>query len=204
MNVALLTIEEEKAKDYYEQYRDSVKEARNEDRVAEDRMMRDAFKYAVEGKPLIHLTDSMRQAGADDLGRPRLAICRASQDWAHLQRWERGAFEISERPWPNSRANVYVSIRRFPEGTLPEGPRIPYGRWRAMVPNVPPSLRPRFKLGNYHVLYEAEWIPFRQVRAPRDPFLLKHVGGELYAVLAAWDLTEIERAVLSDHRIREP
>lgn len=29
-----------------------------------------------------------------------------------------------------------------------------------------------------------------------DPALLKHIGGDLYAVLATWDLTELERSVL--------
>jgi hypothetical protein len=32
---------------------------------------------------------------------------------------------------------------------------------------------------------------------PEDPALLKHIGGDLYAVLAVWNLTELERAVLS-------
>lgn len=30
---------------------------------------------------------------------------------------------------------------------------------------------------------------------PGDPLLLKHLAGTLYAVLAVWDLTELERAV---------
>lgn len=201
MNVATITVPEEKARDYFEQYRDSVREARHEERVEEDRMMMRAFKAADQGLPLLHLTESMRIAGQDDEGRPRLAIARAHVEWAYLRRENDGAFQISEDRWPAP--NARFSIRRFPTGTLPEGSWIPSGRWRAMVPNIPPKLRPKFKLGNYHVLWEAEWLRDVEVRAPRDPFLLKWLGGELYAVLAAWDLTEIERAVLSDHRLRD-
>jgi hypothetical protein len=62
-----------------------------------------------------------------------------------------------------------------------------------MVPPVPPGLQPKFGLGNYHILWEAEW----EMVAPKDPALLKHIGGDLYAVLATWDLTEIERTVLA-------
>jgi len=62
-----------------------------------------------------------------------------------------------------------------------------------MVPPVPPGLRPASAIGNYHVLWEAEW----ERVAPADPALLKHIGGDLYAVLAVWDLTELERAVLA-------
>jgi hypothetical protein len=61
----------------------------------------------------------------------------------------------------------------------------------AVVPIVPPQYRPKFKLSNYHILWEADWK-----RVPVDPILLKHLGGSLYAVLASWDLTEIEQAVL--------
>ena len=64
---------------------------------------------------------------------------------------------------------------------------------RAMVPLVPPPLRPAHALRNYHVLWEADW----QQAPPADPALLKHIGGDLYAVLAIWDLTELERAVLA-------
>lgn len=32
---------------------------------------------------------------------------------------------------------------------------------------------------------------------PGDPALLKHVGGDIYAVVATWDLSPLERLVLS-------
>ncbi|MGH3300400.1 MAG: hypothetical protein ACRDOK_01755 [Streptosporangiaceae bacterium] len=32
---------------------------------------------------------------------------------------------------------------------------------------------------------------------PRDPALLRWIRGDLWAVVAQWDLTELERAVLS-------
>ena len=32
--------------------------------------------------------------------------------------------------------------------------------------------------------------------APLDPMLLKHIDGELYSVLAEWDLTGVERAIM--------
>src|SRR5205085_1660042 len=64
---------------------------------------------------------------------------------------------------------------------------------QTLVPIVPPRLRPRFTLANYFVLWEVEqWTPI----PPRDPMLLKHLGGWLYAVLAVWDLTDLERVVL--------
>lgn len=70
-------------------------------------------------------------------------------------------------------------------------------RLRAIVPTIPPALRPPLKLSGYHILWEAEWTQHEVPVPPGDPALLRHLGGDLYAVLAVWDLTELERAVLS-------
>jgi hypothetical protein len=70
-------------------------------------------------------------------------------------------------------------------------------RWRpakAIVPLVPIHLRPKRGLANYHILFEAVWEPL----PPSDPMLLRRIGkGDLWLVVAAWDLTEIERAALA-------
>jgi hypothetical protein len=68
---------------------------------------------------------------------------------------------------------------------------------RALVPLIPPWARPKAKLSNYHILWEADWTD-----VPVDPALLKHLGGPLYVVLAVWDLTEVERSVLSLRQLR--
>lgn len=39
-------------------------------------------------------------------------------------------------------------------------------------------------------------VEWRRV-APADPLLLKHITGRLFAVVAQWDLTEIERAIMN-------
>lgn len=63
------------------------------------------------------------------------------------------------------------------------------------MPTIPPKLRPkRGQLGLYHLLFEAEWG--LDPDPPVDPALVRHLGGDLYAVLAVWDLTDVERAVL--------
>jgi len=78
-----------------------------------------------------------------------------------------------------------------PMSVLPTA-RAAHRRYKAMVPPVPPKFRPSTSLTNFHILWEAEW----QQHAPVDPALLRHIGGDLYAVLAIWDLTELERTVL--------
>ena len=101
--------------------------------------------------------------------------------------------------WQNRRATFYNNT---PHGrpthplnlTLPEGARQATAS-RAVAPIIPPQYRPPFKLENYHLLWEVDrWTVNPQPR--RDPALLKHVGGDMYAVLAVWDLTELESRIL--------
>jgi hypothetical protein len=72
--------------------------------------------------------------------------------------------------------------------------RIRERQGHTIVPLIPPEHRPnRNRLPRFHILWEVEkWDP----TPPRDPALLKWIGGDLWEVVATWDLTELERAVL--------
>jgi hypothetical protein len=65
-----------------------------------------------------------------------------------------------------------------------------------VVPSIPPRLRPPSALADYFILWEAAWESI-----PTDPMLLRRLSGSLYAALAVWDLTDLERAVLG---MRQP
>jgi hypothetical protein len=79
---------------------------------------------------------------------------------------------------------------------IPAGISINQVRLKAMAPTIPPPLRPAHALRNYHLLWEAEWAVGSTI-PPGDPALLKHLGGDMYAVLGVWDLTPLERAALA-------
>jgi hypothetical protein len=69
----------------------------------------------------------------------------------------------------------------------------------AMVPMVPPDVLPPrgADLSKHFILWEVEsW----DVSPPVDPILLRPIGGDLYAVVAQWDLTEIERTIIAGTR----
>lgn len=69
-----------------------------------------------------------------------------------------------------------------------------------MVPLIPPNLRPKDSLENYHILWDVQGSWFNE--PPKDPFLLKHIDGDLFAVIAEWDLTDLEISVLKSLRGR--
>jgi hypothetical protein len=55
------------------------------------------------------------------------------------------------------------------------------------------ALRPAAKLENYFILFEVEaWEAY-----PRDLFLLRHIVGSIYLIMAEWKLTKLEAELLA-------
>lgn len=196
MNVPTITPSQEgpwQARQKYAEYLRAVKERHS----AEYEALKNAYRELSRGRQVLDLVQVMRSAGVDHLHRPKLAIARADARLCWFE-WSSGAggrlpeFRIEQ--WAPNR-NRKANRIRLPAGTFPNTPVEVRQRstLRAVVPMIPPSLLPAGSLEKYHILWEAEWE-----QIPVDPMLLKHLGQHLYVVLATWDLTPLERAVLSD------
>jgi hypothetical protein len=217
MQLPTIDMEKDKAKELAAQYRAAVKERRD----AEDEMMARAYREVAKGTPLIRLSEAIALGGTvEKIARdwsgteypvtlPAVAVARADGKFA----WTNG---IAQDGSLTILGKEQVSVMnrkqriRLPAGTF-EGIEtkpgragawsgIETGEFNALIPPVPPPLRPSHHLRNYHLLWEADWSR-RIGPPPGDPALLKHVGGDLYAVLAVWDLTELEQAVLAGRPI---
>lgn len=187
MTIATITMPGYAAWNAFQQYRAALKHSHSE----EDAALMRAYKAIWRGRKLIDLVAVMQEAGTDQLGRPKLAIQRADCELVWCDRDTDGSAEF--RVFQDHRANrarhAVVRLPRltFPTRTFTEG-RV---SCRARVPLIPPQYRPPGDLATFHLLWEAEWIT-----VPRDPILLKHLGKNLYAVLATWELAPVEQAVL--------
>lgn len=206
LNAATIKMDRATARQHFLEYRAAVRARHN----AEDAQIMHGYQAMSQGKQLIRLTDVIRAGGVHPNGMPRLAVAQSDTDWIYCVRQPNGAVEFLPKQWVDGRMRRGIS--RFAAGTLPvdacrpdcdpSKPRYQHtGHYtnghglRAMVPNVPPALRPNHALSNYWTLFEVDrWE--RAPRPPGDPALLKHIGGDLYAVLAVWDLTPLEQAVL--------
>lgn len=192
MDLTTITVPEELAEERVREYEAVVREQRN----AEDQAILSAYKAAARGLPIVQLPKVIEAGGffPDDhpvcARLPRLAIARAD----------------ARECWVNSRTNeiVYRDKRSVQNRGALVAPHsvsvsVPGNRWwrdaRTVVPHVPPRHRPkRGRVGSFHVLWEVEeWSDV----APVDPALLRYIRGDLWSVLAVWDLTDLERAVLS-------
>lgn len=186
MDIAPVVIDKTKALDLYRDYQKHLHYSK-----PVDEEVRRAAHWIGRGKLVISALDAIKAAGLNSSGYPKLAIGRADLK------------EVFFYGSTNGRARFASSLRAlhqrpdrscvdFPAGTF----AFPKMIWEAMalLPAIPLHVKPQRGLANYHVLWEAEWTPI----PPRDPYLLRRIGrSDMWLVVAQWDLTEIERAVLA-------
>jgi hypothetical protein len=217
MELQTITEEPEVAKRLFEEYRTEIrKPLRDEATAAQlelrrlDTEMARAWKQLADGTTLLRLAETIRAGGLMQRAAwgdftcalPKLAVARA--DARHVYTigvTSRGNITFSVAKTPNwrqlseARQNIVEIDEAFEEDAGKERYTSNGTIWSALVPTVPPRYRPN-RLAGYHVLFEVEnWQ--REPQPPgRDPALLKHIGGDLWAVVATWDLTPLEAAVL--------
>jgi hypothetical protein len=170
-----------------------------EERTVEDDAIRAGYRAAERGLPVISLPDAVHAGGYFPSGLPRIAIARATSTECFVResQWGTGRqYVFSRESWDRGRAQVgrhRVEVLTPGPGQIQNQKRA--FRGRTIVPTIPPQFRPRrTRLHLFHILWEVEeWTPV----PPRDPALLRHLRGDLWTVHAVWDLTELERAVLS-------
>jgi hypothetical protein len=195
MDLATIEMPVEAAQERLDAYAKQVAK----ERTAEDRKIIKGYEAMVKGHSIIELSQSIQAGGFFDSGLPKIAVARATGKtcWVKTSGWEEAITYSSEEPdrWGNM-ANrgalvndVTVRIRDQKIRRSNSG--------RTIMPMVPPEVRAEVgpdKLHRYHILWEVEeWTMI----APRDPALLYWIAGDLWEVIALWDLTDLERAVLA-------
>jgi hypothetical protein len=161
-----------------------------------DREIMRAYELLGKGRLIIKALESIVAAGLNNDAFPKLAICRATASKCFLHLNDNGRATMSEQRHPGQRAYIKRVIS-FPERSFKVTAKSRYGfGWdaEAIVPPAPLHLRPKRGMQNYHILWEAEWT--RTV--PHDPYLIRRIGsGDMWLVVAMWQLSEVERAALS-------
>jgi hypothetical protein len=188
MQTQNINLDPSRASELYEEYR-----AHRHYATAVDREIARAYRLIAAGRVVIRALESVRAAGLGDDGLPKLAMSRATDERCWLTTHPHdGSATFAGHEW--TQRHKTRSFFEFPAGSFPGIAYLPGRRLAARVPMIPLHLRPRQALDEYHILFEAEWS---QV-IPRDPMLLRRVGvADLWLVVAAWDLTDVEVAALS-------
>lgn len=180
------------------EYEKAVREERN----AEDEAILAGYRAAARGLPVISLPRTIAAGGFHPGGLPKMAVVRAdavecSVQWAGSWSGPADLVFTDQDGQRNLGALVGAhSVRvTVPGDAMPPRLARTASRGTALVPLIPPGIRPKpRRLRHCHILWEVgEWT----LTAPYDPALIRHIRGDLWMVLAAWDLTELERLVLS-------
>lgn len=191
MQTETITMERGEAAKLYRKYREHRAWSKPIDQEIER-----IYHAIAKGKVIIRALESIRAAGLGADGFPKLAIARADAEVCFVDMYVGGGARMATERWVNGRT-AHSRYVQFEDGTFANTIRRRFAA-EAIIPHIPPDIRPARGIENYHVLFEAKWskIP------PYDPMLLRRIGkGDTWLVVAAWDLTEIERAAMAG-RIR--
>lgn len=200
MNVPLITMPKDEAAEQLREYRRALHKRAD----AEYQAVARGLSALANGTPILSLQQAIAAGGFDAKGRPNLAVARADRGQVRMW-WERNQahFDTSR-----GTAGAGPSMRRTVELERPETATHGGSWWGpsgyALVPMIPAAVRNsvRYSPAQCFILFEVEqWsdTPLG-VRPDRDPYLLRHLHGDAYAVLAEWDLSEIERLVMAGRR----
>jgi len=197
MNLATISISPDEAEQQLREYT----ELPPEQRTIEDDSIAMALRAAKRGNSIIVMSEVIRAGGFfDTTNRPKLALARADAHRVSCHQTGNDIiFDTSDARWGTVNRGALVGEHStLVRDVLPlttDGRRIHMQSGKTVVPTIPPKHRPKGKrLGLFHILWEVEkWDP----TPPVDPALVRHIRGDLWAVIAMWDLTPLERAVLA-------
>ena len=164
----------------------------------EDEQLLKAYRALYRGQQILDLPKTIGAGGLDDKKLPRLAVCQADKEKCHFLTSNGRVYMLHEDRWSAYSIKKHDGFR-FEKPHMPD--ELTGETWRtqngypnravALVPSVPPHLRPD-NLSGYFILWEAEWT----AKAPVDPLLLSRINDTMFAIVAQWDLTPLEQRVL--------
>lgn len=193
----------EEAEKHYQDYLEVVKTRK--EKYLED--LKKTYYHLSEGRKVLDIYEVFKQSGVNENGEPKLAIAPANATSILLEKLPFGSATFTEHArWSKaSKSDV-----KLPTGTFPTWKEEKNGvvkSWgegsertnvEAKVPVVPAHILPEGDLSNYYILFEVqEWFePQKAAFRKGDPYLLKRINENAFAVLAEWDVTDVEAAVL--------
>lgn len=204
MNVNTITMPADEARAKLREYRRRLHDGAHKDAVDKWTLCEQLYAELSDGQQLIDIEEAIRNGGFDALRRPKLAIARADREQVRFRWWsheDHGTFDThhANAARRSEELTIRVNFGRQPNLLSDNGRHYTSIDAYALVPMVPADVRPSTgQLREWFVLWEVDnWStrPFT-AQPPRDPFLLAHVNGPFYCILAEWDLTEVERAVM--------
>lgn len=206
LEVELLAIPKKRAEEEFE----AIKQAlRTNKKLQEQQIYREfqkVYGHLQYGKKIIDVYEAFKKVGLNEDGDPKLAIVRADSKVVLCEErndgsvtfWhDRGLPSLPRNPlwrWSGDHDDIKLPANTF-KWKIVDG-RQQYGLKQTITPIIPAKIlvnEIKVLLRNFHIIWEVEkWKPI----PPRDPILVKRLTPNLFGVLATWNLTELERAII--------
>ena len=158
--------------------------------------MKNVYNQLKSGRKVIDIYEVFQRSGVDDDFQPKMAICPADAKVGYFRYNKDGEIVFSDRQLSHWDEPVKKDVKIINMPDIPEGIKVDgWGEkvMKTLVPKIPASIRPKGNLSNYYLLWEVEeWA----LVPPIDPYLLRRINKNMFVVVAGWDLTELERAVM--------
>lgn len=191
MNIEEFAMIKKDAKPLWKEYTAACKK-NPKDKFLKD--MKAVYNQLKCGRKVIDIYKVFERATINHKFEPKLAIALATNKTVYLRYYKTGRASFRPDRWGRSK-----EILILPEGIFPKIPDSNFQQYEnhkefeAPVPAIPASIRPKGNLDEYYVLWEVEeWKPI----PPKDPYLLRRLTNNMFVVVAAWNLTELERSVM--------
>ena len=209
MQVETISIEREKAR---QNLADLKKLFKTNADIAKNKIYRElqrAYGHMKHGGKVLDVYQAFKDTGIGADGHPKIAIVRADAKVCHLYKYRGGraifSYKAPDRWGQHNTREARKSEREIglPEGTFVWSNKIGWSgeHCKTTVPIIPPAIlieQVRYHLRNYFILWEVEdW----KMEPPKDPLFLKMITPNLFAVLATWDLSELERAIIRSNTV---
>jgi hypothetical protein len=207
MDIPTIEVKKEDAEREYKEYSELVKQ-REEEHLE---ILKKCNWHLKEGRKLLNIFDVIKQGGVDILNKePKLGIGRA--DWTNLifskYRFKTGIFadEKCSGTW-SKKEFIQLPPNYFDEEWAQRDKEHswfdPIRQYiKTSIPIIPAILTPNAELSNYYILFEIfswdEMIDRRRVG--NDPILLKRLSENMFVILASWEVSPLEQAVLEGLR----
>lgn len=210
MNVPKIKMPIEIAKEEWKKYNQLLK--KRKDKYLKD--MKVAMYNLKQGKELLDIYVVMEKVGVNKNQEPKLAIARADWKKVYFTKKDsgRGFFSGREdKSWADKsigeidlppetfqhwlREKYDIKLQSGKTAKADDEWRINKQKLKTKIPVIPAYMHPEGELKDYYILWEVD--QWEDVPPKRDdPLLLKRITENLFVILGAWDVTELEQSII--------
>lgn len=187
MNIEKFALPREEAYEKWKAYVAACKT--NPSSTNED--MKKVYNQLKSGRKVVDIFKVIQRGGVNHEYEPRLAVGRANHTMIYCDYYTNGSLRyVHHDEWWRHTSKKDVSL---PIDTLPRYDGVAK-TFSCAIPTAPANLQPKKMTADYYVLWEVEkW----DAMPDRDPYLLRRITPNMFVIVAAWELTDLEISVIS-------